>query len=113
MRWLLLLALSVEVPWRQGIATAYAADCPGAAAHLRDGSPTDWTKRSAAADLRYWPLGTVIEVCFDDGSCRAYTVRDSGKAVRGSNRLDLLVRSCAYARKFGAQKVSFRKLEKR
>lgn len=96
--------------WFTATATAFAADCPGMRRKLTDGSPTDWTRRSVALDLDHYPLGTRVEICFDDGTCRAYTGRDSGDDIQGRNRVDILVRSCSYATEFGRQQVRIRVL---
>ena len=101
----LLFLVLASSPWRTVEATAYCADRGDV---VRDGSSADWTRRTVAVDPRHYSLGTVIEVCFDDGTCRRYTARDTGADIQGPGRLDILVRSCGYAREFGRQSVKVR-----
>jgi 3D (Asp-Asp-Asp) domain-containing protein len=53
-----------------------------------------------AADLRVFPLGTVIRVDGLSGYNGMYTVLDSGRSIRG-RRIDLYVSSCTEAVRFG------------
>jgi 3D (Asp-Asp-Asp) domain-containing protein len=54
-----------------------------------------------AADPRVLPLGTVIRLAGLDGRYNGvYTVMDTGAKVRG-RRLDLYLRDCAEAVRFG------------
>jgi 3D (Asp-Asp-Asp) domain-containing protein len=57
-----------------------------------------------AADPRLLPLGTVIHVARSSGYDGVYTVLDTGPQIQG-RRLDLFMRDCAAARRFGRRTV--------
>ena len=88
--------------------TAYTADCAGCIGITRDGTVAESHKRILAADPRYYPLGTKVELTFPDGDVKVYTVRDTGGAIKGPNRFDMLVRTETFANKWGVKHVRFR-----
>jgi len=96
------------VPWVVIEATAYTADCRGCIGITRDGTVADHRKMIVAADPRYYPLGTVVEIQFPDGTVRRYTVRDTGGAIKGPNRMDILVGSYNEAINWGRRNIKVR-----
>lgn len=91
--------------------TAYTADCKGCIGITRDGTVAESHKRILAADPRYYPLGTKVELTFPDGDVEVYTVRDTGGAIKGKGRFDMLVRTERFANKWGIQHLKFRVLD--
>jgi 3D (Asp-Asp-Asp) domain-containing protein len=91
--------------------TAYTADCKGCIGITRDGTVAESHKRILAADPRYYPMGTKVELTFPDGDVAVYTVRDTGGAIKGKGRFDMLVRTEKYANKWGVKQVKFRVLD--
>ena len=76
------------------IVTAY---CSG----TRTASGTKVAEGVVAADPRVVPLGSVIQMAgLGDRYGGLYTVMDTGGAIRG-NRIDLFVRDCREANRFG------------
>ena len=79
------------------VATAYCHGTTTAAGvGVRDGV--------VAADPHVLPLGTVIRLESAGRYNGTYTVLDTGARVKG-RRLDVFVRDCGEARKFGRQDV--------
>ena len=91
--------------------TAYTADCKGCIGITRDGTVAESHKRILAADPRYYPMGTKVELTFPDGDVEVYTVRDTGGAIKGRGRFDMLVRTETFAVKWGVQHLKFRVLD--
>jgi 3D (Asp-Asp-Asp) domain-containing protein len=90
--------------------TAYTKDCAGCIGITRDGTPADSHRRILAADPRYYPMGTRVELTFPDGGVKVYTVRDTGGAIKGKGRFDMLVRTERFAVKWGVQHIKYRVL---
>lgn len=88
--------------------TAYTADCEGCIGVTRDGTVAESHKRILAADPRYYPMGTKVELTFPDGDVKVYTVRDTGGAIKGKGRFDMLVRTERFAVKWGVKHIKFR-----
>jgi len=88
--------------------TAYTADCKGCIGITRDGTLAESHKRILAADPRYYPMGTKVELTFPDGDVEVYTVRDTGGAIKGRGRFDMLVRTERFAVKWGVKHIKFR-----
>jgi 3D (Asp-Asp-Asp) domain-containing protein len=88
--------------------TAYTADCEGCIGITYDGTKAESHRRILAADPRYYPMGTRVELVFPDGDVQIYTVRDTGGAIKGPRRFDLLVRTERFALQWGVQKIRFR-----
>jgi len=95
-------------PWVTVEATAYTADCRGCTGITRDGTVADYRKMIVAADPRYYPLGTVVEIEFPDGTIRRYTVRDTGGAIKGPSRMDILMGSYSEAIEWGRHDIKVR-----
>ena len=95
-------------PWIVIEATAYTKDCRGCIGITRDGTVADHRKMIVAADPRYYPLGTEVEVEFPDGTIRRYTVRDTGGAIKGPHRLDILMGSYTEAINWGRRDIRIR-----
>ena len=95
-------------PWLTVEATAYTKDCRGCIGITRDGTVADHRKMIVAADPRYFPMGTEIEIAFPDGTVRRYTVRDTGGAIKGPFRMDILMASYPDAIKWGRRDVKIR-----
>lgn len=91
--------------------TAYTADCEGCSGITKDGTVAESHKRILAADPRYYPMGTRVELTFPDGDVAVYTVRDTGGAIKGKGRFDMLVRTERFAMKWGVKRVKFRVLD--
>ena len=91
--------------------TAYTADCKGCIGITKDGTVAESHKRILAADPRYYPMGTRVELTFPDGDVAVYTVRDTGGAIKGKGRFDMLVRTERFAMKWGVKRVKFRVLD--
>lgn len=100
-----------EAPTKTAKVTAYTADCKGCIGITRDGTVAESYKRILAADPRYYPLGTRVELTFPDGDVKVYTVRDTGGAIKGKGRFDMLVRTEQFAVKWGVQHLKFRVLD--
>lgn len=90
--------------------TAYTADCKGCIGITRDGTVAESHKRILAADPRFYPMGTKVELTFPDGDVEVYTVRDTGGAIKGRGRFDMLVRTERFAVKWGVKHIKFRVL---
>jgi 3D (Asp-Asp-Asp) domain-containing protein len=88
--------------------TAYTADCKGCIGITRDGTLAESHKRILAADPRHYPMGTKVELTFPDGDVEVYTVRDTGGAIKGRGRFDMLVRTERFAVKWGVKHIKFR-----
>jgi 3D (Asp-Asp-Asp) domain-containing protein len=91
--------------------TAYTADCKGCIGITRDGTPADSHRRILAADLRYHPLGTKVELTFPDGDVEVYTVRDTGGDIKGRGRFDILVQDKRFAVEWGVRHLKYRVLD--
>jgi 3D (Asp-Asp-Asp) domain-containing protein len=75
----------------------------------QSGTPND--ESSVAADVRVFPLGSRLQVDFaNDAYDGTYTVRDTGRAIKG-HELDIFIADCAAARRFGRQKARVRVLQ--
>ena len=96
------------VPWVVVEATAYTADCRGCTGFTCDGTVADHRKMIVAADLHYYPLGTVVEIEFPDGTIRRYNVRDTSGAIKGPSRMDILMGSYSEAIKWGRRDIKIR-----
>lgn len=90
--------------------TAYTKSCKGCSGITRDGTVAESHKRILAADPRYYPLGTRVELTFPDGDVEVYTVRDTGGAIKGPGRFDMLVKTERFAVKWGVQHIKYRVL---
>lgn len=90
--------------------TAYTKSCKGCSGITRDGTVAESHKRILAADPRYYPLGTRVELTFPDGDVKVYTVRDTGGAIKGPGRFDMLVRTERFAVEWGVQHIKYRVL---
>lgn len=66
--------------------------------------------RVIATDPDVIPLGTVVELTFEDGATEKAIAMDTGGAING-HRIDYLVRSYERAVQFGRQAVEVRILE--
>lgn len=97
-------------PVKTAKVTAYTADCKGCIGITRDGTVAESSKRILAADPRYYPLGTRVELTFPDGDVKVYTVRDTGGAIKGPGRFDMLVKTEQFAVKWGVQHIKYRVL---
>jgi 3D (Asp-Asp-Asp) domain-containing protein len=91
--------------------TAYTKDCKGCSGTTRDGTPAESHRRILAADPRHYPMGTKVELTFPDGDVKVYTVRDTGGAIKGRGRFDMLVRTERFAREWGVQHIKYRVVE--
>ena len=74
------------------------------------GLPADHTKNYIAADLRYWDIGDRLEIQLPDGSTQVYTVADTGSAIKGKWRFDILVASRELAIDWGTKDLWVREL---
>ena len=90
--------------------TAYTKSCKGCSGITRDGTVAESHKRILAADPRYYPLGTRVELTFPDGDVKVYTVRDTGGAIKGPGRFDMLVKTERFAVEWGIQHIKYRVL---
>jgi 3D (Asp-Asp-Asp) domain-containing protein len=78
-----------------------------ATAHSIEGLTADGTEAkpgTAAADPKVLPLGSRIQVIGAGPYSGAYTITDTGPAVKG-REIDIYVRSNAEAKKFGRKRV--------
>jgi 3D (Asp-Asp-Asp) domain-containing protein len=92
-------------PSLEVLATAYCTQ-----GTTRSGSPT--RRGIIAADPRVLPLGSVVRIEGLDDPERdgRYVVADTGGAIRG-NRIDIFMRDCRTARRFGRQDAQLWVLE--
>ncbi len=80
------------------VATAYCQTGRTASGlHVRPGI--------VAADPTLLPLGSIVEILEPNDVGGAYTVADTGAAIKGA-ALDIYMRDCQQARRFGRKKVS-------
>lgn len=91
--------------------TAYTKSCKGCSGITRDGTVAESHKRILAADPRYYPLGTRVELTFPDGDVEVYTVRDTGGAIKGRGRFDMLVKTERFAVEWGVRHIKYRVLD--
>ena len=76
----------------------------------QSGTPNN--EGDVAADVRVFPLGSRLQVDFvDDAFDGTYTVRDTGRTIKG-HELDIFIADCAAAKRFGRQKAGVRVLER-
>jgi 3D (Asp-Asp-Asp) domain-containing protein len=90
--------------------TAYSADCTGCTGITRSGQVADSAQYMVAADLRYWDLGDKIEICLPTGQSVIYTITDTGGAIRGKWRFDILVSSKQEAIEWGVHRLHVQEL---
>lgn len=88
------------------IVTAYIATCLGCSGLTYSGKIADYKENIIAADLKYWNIGQQIELCTPE--CKIYTIEDTGSAIQGKNRFDILVASYEEAIKFGRRSLKFK-----
>jgi 3D (Asp-Asp-Asp) domain-containing protein len=91
---------SIECEWLEFEATAYTANCLGCSGITKSGVPADYTQNMLAADTRHYPIGTRFFWMGD-----WHVVMDTGGAIKGRNRVDVLVRDVSTARKWGRRNV--------
>lgn len=91
--------------------TAYTKNCKGCSGVTKDGTVADYRKSILAADTRYHPIGTKVELLIPGSGRRVFTVRDTGGDIKGPNRFDILVSSKSEARAWGVRRVEFRILD--
>jgi 3D (Asp-Asp-Asp) domain-containing protein len=88
------------------VATAYTKDCAGCSGVTKSGIVADpWSKKIMAVDPRVLKLGKCYLLKFPDGHSTVYLAADTGGSIKG-NRVDLLLKSKASAKKFGKQTVT-------
>jgi 3D (Asp-Asp-Asp) domain-containing protein len=105
-----LLALTVgcaTVPVRRGTEDTFTATAYCDSGITKSGRRT--REGTLAADLRLLPLGSVVRITAagNDRYERLYTVLDTGASMRG-RRVDIYVRDCDEARRFGVRRVRLR-----
>lgn len=89
-------------------ATAYVRDCEGCSGYTawRGLAADPWGPvKLMAVDPDVLDLGKCYRLRFEDGHESTYLAADTGGDIEG-NRLDLLLKSEASARKFGRQQVT-------
>jgi 3D (Asp-Asp-Asp) domain-containing protein len=91
--------------------TAYTKNCKGCSGVTKDGTVADHRKSIVAADTRYHPIGTKVELLIPGSGRQVFTVRDTGGDIKGPNRFDILVSSKSEAKAWGVRKVEFRILD--
>lgn len=94
------------------LVTAYTKDCEGCSGITADGTPADSSFRIIAADRKHWRMGTQVRLFFPEGDVRTYTVRDTGGAIKGRCRFDMLVRTEEFALKWGRKRIHFEVVKK-
>lgn len=99
------------VVWESFLATAYQPACYGCRGITADGTVANPAWNIVAVDTRLIRLGQRLLVRRSDGSCRVYTARDTGGAIRGK-KVDILVRSHREAIAFGVQRVEVARIGK-
>jgi len=96
----------------EALVTAYTKDCEGCSGITADGTPADSSFRIIAADRNHWRMGTQVRLFFPEGDVRTYTVRDTGGAIKGRCRFDMLVKTEEFALKWGRKKIHFEVVRK-
>lgn len=102
--------------WKTFTATAYTADCAeGCSGITRSGADVRNTthiggKRVIATDPAVIPLGTTVEIRFEEGTTERAIAADTGGAIDG-NIIDYLVSDKETALQFGRQTIKVRKVE--
>lgn len=79
--------------------TAYWMYCYGCSGITACGKIADYTQHYVAADFNYWKCGDKITLYYN--GWKEYTVMDTGAAIKGKWRFDILVASQADAVDFG------------
>jgi 3D (Asp-Asp-Asp) domain-containing protein len=97
----------ISTNWRRGrlfFWRAYVASGPNKGKRKRVGITSSGTRArqgTLAADIRYYPYGTVIKI---PGYGKG-VVRDTGSAIKGPNRLDVYFSTRKRALKWGRQRL--------
>lgn len=97
--------------WESFVATAYQPSCPGCSGVTADGTLANPSWNIIAVDPRVMRLGQRVVVRRKDGSCKVFTARDTGGAIKG-NKVDILMRSHREAVAFGVQHIEIARIGK-
>jgi 3D (Asp-Asp-Asp) domain-containing protein len=89
--------------------TAYSPRCKGCTRYMYNGERPDPTKRTVAAHLPAWPIGSCVELLLPDAGWTVHTVTDTGAAIDTENKFDLLLPSQRAAKKWGRRQIAARK----
>jgi len=89
--------------------TAYSPRCKGCTRYMYNGERPDPRKRTVAAHLPAWPIGSCVELLLPDEGWIAHTVTDTGAAIDTENKFDLLLPSQRAAKKWGRRQIAARK----
>jgi len=87
--------------------TAYHPKCRGCIGITKSGLPAIASKHYLAADLRYWDIGDRFYIPITN---EIYTVQDTGGAIKGKWRFDILVENQKQAIDWGKKKIKIYKL---
>lgn len=85
-------SINEAVGYKKAVVTAY---CLKGSRMANGKFPTE---NSVAADLRYYKLGSRINL-----NGKSYIVSDTGSAIKGKYRFDIYIHSCRSAKKFGVK----------
>lgn len=91
--------------------TAYSPKCKGCSRHMYNGERPDPDKRTVAAYLPSWPIGSCVELLIPETGWARYTVADTGSAIDAENKFDLLLPTQRAARKWGRKHIAARRVE--
>lgn len=93
--------------FHNALITAYHPKCKGCIGITKSGLPAIASKHYLAADLRYWDIGDRFYIPIMN---EIYTVQDTGGAIKGKWRFDILVEDQKQAIDWGKKKIKIYKL---
>lgn len=96
----------------KALITAYIASCYGCSGITFSGLKADYRKNMISADLNYYDIGDKICLFLEglENKCLTFTVYDTGGAIKGPNRFDMLVSDYHTAIEFGKKYLYYSKL---
>lgn len=101
----------VEDPIFVAEVTAYSPKCKGCTKYMYNGERPDPNKRTVAAYLPSWPIGSCVELLIPETGWTHYTVTDTGAAIDDETKFDLLLPTQRAARKWGRKHIAARRVE--
>ena len=101
----------VEEPVFVAEVTAYSPKCKGCTSRMYNGERPDPDKRTVAAHLPSWPIGSCVELLIPETGWTHYTVTDTGAAIDDEDKFDILLPTQRAAKKWGRKHIAARRVE--